>query len=1154
MQKRKSISTFSIVVLFLCLFTIPAITGANGATYYVKSDGNDDFNGTSWETAKKTIQQTINNAGAGDIIIVGSSGTGHGTGVYTENVNVTKSLIIRSENGYATTTVHGSVTSDHVFEVQADSVTIGGEGCGFSIYGATNDEMAGIYLSGRTACTIQGNRCGWDSDQKSSYGILLSSSSNNTLTENTANSNSNYGIWLSSTCNNNTLTGNTCNSNQYFGIYLVTSSANTLTGNTCNSNSCGIPLSSSSNNILSGNTCNSNSGFGIGMVSSSNNNTLTGNTCNSNSDGIYLNLSSDNTIYLNNFSNTKNLSLYNSTNTWHSPTLLYYDYTSGSFHKNYLGNYYSDYDTTGQDVNRDGIGTAVYSATGMTDNYPLMDTSACYSLQAWWLSGDSIMYKDDMSKSIDSVTINSGSSNIWIDSQAPSLDTVCSNNRWTGQIIFTAPPSSDANFKVEIGYWDGANFTAGGPNTTINGNGSDSVFIFQTNSEAFTIDPGNKLAFKITNNSSKNYAVKTGGAWSYCSSALNNPEYISGTLYVATNGAAPNDGSSWEYAFTTIQAAVDAASAGDIIIVGSSGTGHGNGVYNENVNVTKSLTIKSESGYATTTVTVHGSVTNDHVFEVQADSVTIGGEGCGFSIYGATDNPYAGVYLSGRTGCIIQGNRCGWDSDHKSYYGIYLISSSNNTLMENTCNSNTYGIYLESSSNNMLTENTIDLNIVGIYLVTSSANTLSGNTANSNSNYGILLSSSSNNTLTENTNDLNIIGIYLINSSANTLTGNTCNSNNYFGIQLANSSNNNTFMGNTCNSNSYHGICLYSSSNNTLYLNNLSNNTNAYVEDCSGNIWHSPTMIYYDYNGISFHKNYLGNYYSDYSSSGQDPDGDGIGNSAYSVNDMNVDYPLMDTSACYLLQAWWLSGDSIMYKDDMSKSIDSVTLNSGSTNIWIADQATLIDINLPGTDSWTGQIVFTSAPANGETFTAEFGSSTNGSDFIAGGPDATISGKDTVTVFTFETDSRAFTVSAGSYLALRITNNSSKNYAVKTGGAWSYCSSPYSSYNYLVSVDNNSMNENVPKEYALHQNYPNPFNPVTTISYDLAEDVYVELTVYNIIGEKVTTLVKGNQPAGYYNIEWDGRNSRGLIVSSGMYLLRINAGNYCKTNKMVFVR
>jgi len=93
-----------------------------------------------------------------------------------------------------------------------------------------------------------------------------------------------------------------------------------------------------------------------------------------------------------------------------------------------------------------------------------------------------------------------------------------------------------------------------------------------------------------------------------------------------------------------------------------------------------------------------------------------------------------------------------------------------------------------------------------------------------------------------------------------------------------------------------------------------------------------------------------------------------------------------------------------------------------------------------------------------------------------------------------------------------------------------------------------------PKEFCLHSNYPNPFNPVTTISYDLAEDVYVELTVYNMIGEKVTTLVKGNQPAGYYNVEWDGRNSQGRIVPSGMYFLKISAGSYNKTNKMVFVK
>ncbi|MCK4297825.1 MAG: T9SS type A sorting domain-containing protein, partial [Candidatus Marinimicrobia bacterium] len=93
-----------------------------------------------------------------------------------------------------------------------------------------------------------------------------------------------------------------------------------------------------------------------------------------------------------------------------------------------------------------------------------------------------------------------------------------------------------------------------------------------------------------------------------------------------------------------------------------------------------------------------------------------------------------------------------------------------------------------------------------------------------------------------------------------------------------------------------------------------------------------------------------------------------------------------------------------------------------------------------------------------------------------------------------------------------------------------------------------------PAEFRLYQNYPNPFNPVTTISYDLPEDGFVELSVYNMRGEKVTTLLKSNQEAGSYKVNWDGRNENGEIVSSGIYFLRIVSGSYSKTNKMIFIR
>jgi len=84
------------------------------------------------------------------------------------------------------------------------------------------------------------------------------------------------------------------------------------------------------------------------------------------------------------------------------------------------------------------------------------------------------------------------------------------------------------------------------------------------------------------------------------------------------------------------------------------------------------------------------------------------------------------------------------------------------------------------------------------------------------------------------------------------------------------------------------------------------------------------------------------------------------------------------------------------------------------------------------------------------------GSSTNGTDFTAGGPDATLTGNGSKTAFTYETNVSAFTVSAGQYLAIKITNNSASNYAVQTGGAWSYCSSPPISILYTITASVNN--------------------------------------------------------------------------------------------------
>lgn len=94
----------------------------------------------------------------------------------------------------------------------------------------------------------------------------------------------------------------------------------------------------------------------------------------------------------------------------------------------------------------------------------------------------------------------------------------------------------------------------------------------------------------------------------------------------------------------------------------------------------------------------------------------------------------------------------------------------------------------------------------------------------------------------------------------------------------------------------------------------------------------------------------------------------------------------------------------------------------------------------------------------------------------------------------------------------------------------------------------------VPQEFSLSQNYPNPFNPETEISYALPRDCQVKLTIYNIAGQKVRTLVDEHQVAGHKTIYWNGKDDKGNEVASGIYLYRIKAGNFSQSRKMMLVK
>lgn len=102
-----------------------------------------------------------------------------------------------------------------------------------------------------------------------------------------------------------------------------------------------------------------------------------------------------------------------------------------------------------------------------------------------------------------------------------------------------------------------------------------------------------------------------------------------------------------------------------------------------------------------------------------------------------------------------------------------------------------------------------------------------------------------------------------------------------------------------------------------------------------------------------------------------------------------------------------------------------------------------------------------------------------------------------------------------------------------------------------VDADNPSA---MPARFSLFQNYPNPFNPETTIRYQLPKTAKVVLEIYNVLGQKVRTLVDEEKTAGYYKVVWDGRSNTGVPVSSGVYFCRLKAADFTAVKKAVILR
>jgi len=97
-------------------------------------------------------------------------------------------------------------------------------------------------------------------------------------------------------------------------------------------------------------------------------------------------------------------------------------------------------------------------------------------------------------------------------------------------------------------------------------------------------------------------------------------------------------------------------------------------------------------------------------------------------------------------------------------------------------------------------------------------------------------------------------------------------------------------------------------------------------------------------------------------------------------------------------------------------------------------------------------------------------------------------------------------------------------------------------------------NQQVPRSFLLWQNYPNPFNPVTQIRYQLPRRERVKITIFNLLGQKVRTLVDGLETAGYHSAYWDGRDEGGQEVAGGIFFCRMQAGRFSDVKKMLLLK
>jgi parallel beta-helix repeat protein len=605
--------------------------------------------------------------------------------------------------------------------------------------------------------------------------------------------------------------------------------------------------------------------------------------------------------------------------------------------------------------------------------------------------------------------------------------------------------------------------------------------------------------------------------------------------------------------YELVMDAVTAAAPHDTVMI------H-NGDYIENVDITIPLTLTSVNGAEF--VTISTSIDWEDVIDVTADSVFIEG----ISVYGAVHGN--GIHYYYAVGGAVRNCRAGWEPSSSNMTGIYMAYADDIILEYNTCSYNgEIGIYLYGTEEAIARNNSCNYNVSPVYEEASgirtyaTVHTFIHNNQCVGNDIGIQYAYNSwNDSITSNSCNDNRYGLWSYFQTRLNISGNSFNDNSQAGIFMS-GVHRCTVAGNEVMNNSHFAMRVLYCQSNHFFLNDYAHTADTlfYFTDGSNQIFQAPSLLAFN-TGESTIKSYLGNYYDCYP--GSDDDNDGIGDTPYEFGDFSDAYPLMG-SGSDAASLTWFPGAEGMTRGDMGTVGGYEHVDPGGTVLWVADEAVLSNLTFPAglqddSTSWTGFLMY--EYNEHPELLLEFGS-WDGATFTPGGPEVMLEGFVNYYIHRFATTASQFMVPEGHYLAVRGTlYNEDRDFNFHRGGAWAFFSAPEGTPHYPGLEAVGDLPEQ-PESFDLQlSNYPNPFNPTTTIEFTLPFPQEVELTVYNVTGQRVAILADGMYQAGIHRVTFDTNSWAGLkpapamSLPSGVYIYRLTAGDNEISKKMILVQ